>query len=65
MCVTDCRSLFSELHTSNTIADKGLRIPIGGLRRKLKDEEFIIKWIEKDKQLADSLMKAGASSKLL
>ena len=65
ICVTDCRSLFSELHTSNTIEDKGLRIPIGGLRHKLKDEEFIIKWIEKDKQLADSLTKAGASSKLL
>ena len=37
ICVTDCNSLFNELQTSNTIEDKGLRIPIGGLRRKLKD----------------------------
>ena len=33
ICVTDCRSLFNELHTSNTIEYKGLRIPIGGLQR--------------------------------
>ena len=26
ICVTDCRSLFNELHTSNTIEDKGLKI---------------------------------------
>ena len=65
ICVTDCNSLFNELQTSNTIEDKGLRIPIGGLRRKLKDNEFVVKWVEKGKQLADPLTKAGASSTLL
>ena len=65
ICITDCNSLFNELQTSNTIEDKGLRIPIGGLRRKLKDNEFVVKWVEKGKQLADPLTKAGASSTLL
>ena len=65
VCMTDCNSLFNELHTSNTIEDKGLRVPIGGLRRKVKNNEFTVKWITKDLQLADPLTKAGAPNKEL
>ena len=65
VCMTDCNSLYNELHTSNTIEDKGLRVPIGGLRRKVKNNEFTVKWITKDLQLADPLTKAGAPNKEL
>ena len=65
ICMTDCNSLYNELHTSNTIEDKGLRVPIGGLRRKVKNKEFIVKWIPKELQLADPLTKAGAPNKEL
>ena len=65
ICMTDCNSLFNELYTSNTIEDKGLRVPIGGLRRKVKNEEFTVKWIPKELQLADPLTKAGAPNKEL
>ena len=65
ICMTDCNSLFNELHTSNTIEDKGLRVPIGGLRRKVKNKEFTVKWIPKELQLADPLTKAGAPNKEL
>ena len=65
ICMTDCNSLYSELHTSNTIEDKGLRVPIGGLRRKVKNKDFAVKWIPKELQLADPLTKAGASNKEL
>ena len=63
--MTDCNSLFNELHTSNTIEDKGLRVAIGGLRRKVKDGEFSVRWIPKELQLADPLTKAGAPNKEL
>ena len=65
ICMTDCNSLYNELHTSNTIEDKGLRVPIGGLRRKVKNNEFSVKWISKHLQLADPLTKAGASNREL
>ena len=65
ICMTDCNSLYSELHTSNRIEDKGLRVPIGGLRRKVKNKDFTVKWIPKELQLADPLTKAGASNKEL
>ena len=65
ICMTDCNSLYNELHTSNTIEDKGLRVPIGGLRRKVKNKEFTVKWIPKELQLADPLTKAGAPNKEL
>ena len=65
VCMTDCNSLFNELHTSNTIEDKGLRVAIGGLRRKVKDGEFSVRWIPKELQLADPLTKAGAPNKEL
>ena len=65
ICMTDCNSLYNELHTSNTIEDKGLRVPIGGLRRKVKNQDFIVKWIPKELQLADPLTKAGAPNKEL
>ena len=65
VCLTDCKSLFDSVHTTNNVLDKGLRIPIACLRQRVEKGELIVRWIDTKHQLADSLTKAGASSVLL
>ena len=63
--VTDCKSLFDAIKTSNNVEDKGLRIPIACLRQRVNNNEMTVKWIRTKNQLADPFTKAGASSTLL
>ena len=65
ICVTDCKSLFDAIKTSNNVEDKGLRIPIACLRQRVNNNEMTVKWIRTKNQLADPFTKAGASSTLL
>ena len=65
VCLTDCKSLYDAVHTTNNLDDKGLRIPVACLRQRVEFDEIIVHWIGTKMQLADSLTKAGASSSLL
>ena len=65
ICLTDCKSLYDAVHTTNTLEDKGLRIPVACLRQRDEQKEIRVKWVSTKFQLADTFTKAGASSKLL
>ncbi len=65
VCLTDCKSLFDAIHTTNNVQDRGLRISIACLRQRVNQQEMIVHWIGTKHQLADSLTKAGASSVFL
>ena len=65
ICLTDCKSLHDAVHTTNTLEDKGLRIPVACLRQRVENEEIRVRWVSTKLQLADPFTKAGASSKLL
>lgn len=64
-CITDCKSLYDAIHTTNTLDDKGLRIPVACLRQRVENKEIRVRWVRTKLQLADTFTKAGASSKLL
>ena len=64
-CLTDSQSLVDHISTSHVIQDKRLRIDIARLREMVELKEICCEWISKEYQLADSLTKAGASSKKL
>ena len=64
-CLTDSRSLIDHMSTSHVIQDKRLRIDIARLKEMVELNEVRCKWVSKDDQLADSLTKAGASSRKL
>ena len=63
--ITDCKSLFDAVKTTNTLEDKGLRIPMACLRQRFNRNEVRYVWVPTNLQLADCLTKAGASSSLL
>ena len=63
-CV-DCKSLFDAVKTSNTLEDKGLRIPMASLRQKYSRSEVKFVWVPTHMQLADCMTKAGASAQYL
>ena len=65
VCITDCKSLFDAIHTTNTLEDKGLRIPVACLRQRVTAGEMRVRWIGTKHQIADCLTKAGASASLL
>ena len=65
VCVTDCKSLYDAIHTTNNLEDRGLRIPVACLRQRVEYQEISVDWVGTKLQLADSLTKAGASSSLL
>ena len=65
VCITDCKSLFDAVKTTNTLEDKGLRIPMACLRQRFNRNEVRYVWVPTNLQLADCLTKAGASSSLL
>ena len=61
-CKTDSKSLYEHLHTTKITADPRLRVDIARLREMVKLGEITVQWIDKTKQLADSLTKARASA---
>ena len=65
VCLTDCKSLYDAIHTTNNLVDKGLRIPVACLRQRIEYQEISVHWVGTKLQLADPLTKAGASSSLL
>ena len=65
VCMTDCKSLLDAVKTTNTLDDKGLRIPMACLRQRFNNNEVCYVWVPTNLQLADCLTKAGASSALL
>ena len=55
VCVTDCKSLFDAVKTTNTLEDKGLRIPMACLRQRFNRNEVRYVWVPTNLQLADCL----------
>ena len=62
---TDSRSLWDHLNTTKVTQDARLRVDIACIREMVKLEEIQVDWVDKSKQLADCLTKAGASSSSL
>ena len=61
-CFTDSLSLIEHLGTSHVIQDSRLRVDVARIREMIQLKEVGVEWIAKEKQLADPLTKAGASS---
>ena len=61
--ITDNKSLYDAVHTSNLLLDKRLRVDIAALREMVEKNEVNFKWTESSHQLADALTKRGASRK--
>ena len=62
-CFTDSNQLYDAVHSLKLIEDRRLRIDMGLLQEMIQRKEISrIVWVEKGKQLADSLTKLGASS---
>ena len=65
-CLTDSNQLYEAAHSLKAIKDKRLRIDMALIQEMLNRKELSrLLWIEKSKQLADSLTKRGASSRTL
>ena len=62
---TDNRSLVEALHSTKSTEEKRLRVDIAAIKEAIENNEFKIKWIGKDYQLADVITKQGADSSLL
>jgi len=60
-CVTDSKSLYDTLRTTNVTKDLRLRVDIARLREKIEKEEIDVSWVEGKYQLADSMTKGTAS----
>ena len=55
--------MYDAVYSLKLIEDKRLRIDMGLLQEMIQRKEITnINWVEKGKQLADSLTKLGASS---
>ena len=62
-CHTDSNQLYDAVYSLKLIEDRRLRIDMGLLQEMIQRKEISrINWVEKGKQLADSLTKFGASS---
>lgn len=57
---TDNKSLHDSVNTTAQVTDRRLRVEISAIREMQEKEEITIKWISKEKQLADCLTKRGA-----
>ena len=57
---TDNKSLHDSVNTIAQVTDRRLRVEISAIREMQEKEEITIKWISKEKQLADCLTKRGA-----
>ena len=64
-CITDNKSLFETLKTSNVIKDLRLRVDIARLREMEESGEISVSWIDGKNQIADCMTKSGASSNKL
>ena len=65
ICYSDSKSLKDHLNSTKVIQDPRLRVDAGRLRQMVDKKEIEIRWIAGKSQLADSLTKHGASTKLL
>lgn len=61
-CFTDSKSLIDHLQTSHVIQDSRLRVDVARIREMIALKECEMKWVPSEKQLADPLTKAGATS---
>ena len=57
----DNRSLFDAAHTTNSLAQKSLKVDMSSLRQMLEKGELVMHWIPADQQLADVLTKQGVN----
>ena len=65
-CFTDNLSLSDSLHSTKTLEEKRLILDEAIIKDMMQKEEINkIQWIEKGKQLADSLTKPTASAETL
>ena len=64
-CHTDSQSLFDHLATSHVVTDSRICVDIARIKEMVDIAEIVVQWIPKEKQLADSLTKAGASTRRL
>ena len=66
ICLTASKTLYHAVKSSKKIADKRFSIDLAMIKEKCenKETENII-WISKEKQIADSLTKKGASCEKL
>ena len=64
-CFTDSQSLVDHLQTSHVIQDSRLRVDVARIREMIELNECDVQWVDKDRQLADPLTKAGASPSYL
>ena len=60
-CFTDNKSLYDNLQSSKIVQDSRLRVDIARIREMVHLGEINVVWVDKTKQLADPLTKAGAS----
>ena len=66
ICLTDSKTLYHAVKSSKQIADKRLSIDLAMIKEKCENKEIEnIIWISKEKQIADSLAKKGASCEKL
>ena len=63
--MVDNKSLFESAHTTNSLAEKRLRVDMSALRQMCERKEVELQWIATSNQLADALTKAGASKQKL
>ena len=61
-CVTDNKSLYETLKTTNVTKDLRLRVDIARLRQMEENGEITVSWVEGKNQLADCMTKSGAST---
>lgn len=62
-CITDNHSLFDNLHSTNHVGEKRLRIEINGIKELMASGHIAeVRWSEAKGQIADCLTKKGASS---
>ena len=58
--ITDNKSLYEAVKTSNLLMDKRLRVEISSLREMVEKDMVNVKWVGAAEQLADALTKKGA-----
>ena len=65
-CHVDNNDLVQAIHSKKNVSDKRLRIEINSIKEMIEREEICkIKWIESQKQIANSLTKKDADTSLL
>ena len=65
VCITDNKSLYETLKTTNVIKDMRLRVDIARLRQLVEDGGISVRWVNGKRQLVDCLTKRGTSANKL